>query len=122
MTIRCVFGSPNGLKIAWSKISIFTEKSSLDEAHFHIGGYVNKQNCRIWGSKNPNLIIEKPMHTQRVIDADFSTIASLGPVDLCDCCVASIFDWDEFIVDGVLTIALQQSHGYCAPELSMDLD
>ena len=37
-----------------------------DEAHFHIGGYVNKQNCRIWGSENPNVIIEKSMYPQRV--------------------------------------------------------
>ena len=37
-----------------------------DEAHFHLGGYVNKQNCRIWGSENPHVIMEKPMHPQRV--------------------------------------------------------
>ncbi|CAK9813904.1 Transposable element Tc3 transposase [Anthophora plagiata] len=37
-----------------------------DEAHFHLGGYVNKQNCRIWGSENPHVIVEKPMHPQRV--------------------------------------------------------
>ena len=24
-----------------------------DEPNFHLGGYVNKQNCRIWGSENP---------------------------------------------------------------------
>ena len=24
-----------------------------DEAHFDLGGYVNKQNCRIWGTENP---------------------------------------------------------------------
>ena len=36
----------------------------LDKAHFHIEGYVNKQNCRIWGSKNPNIIIVKSMHPQ----------------------------------------------------------
>ena len=29
-----------------------------DEAHFHIGGYVNKQNCRIWHSKDLNVIID----------------------------------------------------------------
>lgn len=37
-----------------------------DEAHFDLGGYVNKQNCRIWGSENPRIFEEKPMHPQRV--------------------------------------------------------
>ena len=37
-----------------------------DEAHFHLGGYVNKQNCRIWGSENPKMIFEKPLYPQRV--------------------------------------------------------
>ena len=36
------------------------------DAHFHIRGYVNKQNCRIWGSEKPYVIIEKPLHPQRV--------------------------------------------------------
>ena len=27
---------------------------------------VNKQNHCIWGSENPNVIIEKPIHSQRV--------------------------------------------------------
>ena len=35
--------------------------------HFRLFGQkVNKQNCRIWGSGNPNVIIEKPMHPQKV--------------------------------------------------------
>ena len=37
-----------------------------DEAHFNLGGYVNKQNCHIWGSENPKMIIEKPLCSQRV--------------------------------------------------------
>lgn len=37
-----------------------------DEAHFHLGGYVNKQNSRIWGTENPHVVGEKPMHPQRV--------------------------------------------------------
>ena len=37
-----------------------------DEAHFQLGGYINKQNCRIWGSENPKIIIEKPLYPQRV--------------------------------------------------------
>ena len=30
-----------------------------DEAHFDLGGYVNKQNCGIWGTENPHAYIEK---------------------------------------------------------------
>ena len=37
-----------------------------DEAHFHLEGYVNKQNCRIWGSENPRIIIKKPLYLQRL--------------------------------------------------------
>ena len=28
-----------------------------DEAHFDLGGYVNKQNWRIWGTENPHAYI-----------------------------------------------------------------
>ena len=45
----------------WQKKIIFT-----DEAHFDLGGYVNNQNCRNWGTENPHAYIEKPMHTKRV--------------------------------------------------------
>ena len=37
-----------------------------DEAHFELGGYVNKQNCRIWGTENPLAYIEKSTHPKRV--------------------------------------------------------
>ena len=37
-----------------------------DEAHLYLGGYVNKQNCRIWGLENPKMIIEKRLYPQRV--------------------------------------------------------
>ena len=33
----------------WQKNTIFS-----DGAHFDLGGYVNKKNCRIWGTENPN--------------------------------------------------------------------
>ena len=38
----------------------------LAEAHFDFGGYVNKQNCRIWSTENPHAYIEKPTHPKRV--------------------------------------------------------
>ena len=37
-----------------------------DEAHFDLGGYVNMQDCRIWDSENPKMIIRKPLYPQRV--------------------------------------------------------
>lgn len=37
-----------------------------DEAHFQLGGYVNKQSCRIRGSQNPQTLFEKPLHPKKV--------------------------------------------------------
>ncbi|EFN76234.1 hypothetical protein EAI_06029, partial [Harpegnathos saltator] len=37
-----------------------------DEAHFHLDGLINRQNC-IWDSENPRVIVKKQMHPQRVI-------------------------------------------------------
>ena len=37
-----------------------------DEAYFDLGGYVNKQTCHIWGTKNPHSYIEKPTYQKRV--------------------------------------------------------
>ena len=37
-----------------------------DEVHFHLGGYVNKQNCCILTWENSKMIIEKPLYPQRV--------------------------------------------------------
>ena len=34
--------------------------------YFNLGGYLNKQNCRICGTENPQAYIEKPMHPKRV--------------------------------------------------------
>ena len=51
-----------------------------DEAHFYLGGYVDKQNCRIWGSENPKLIIEKPLYPQRVtVWSGFWSGGIIGP-------------------------------------------
>ena len=45
----------------------FSKKIVLsDEAHFNLGGYVNKLNCRIWSTENPHAYIEKPTHPKRV--------------------------------------------------------
>ncbi|GBM50518.1 hypothetical protein AVEN_160740-1 [Araneus ventricosus] len=37
-----------------------------DEAHFHLNGFVNRQNWRFWGSENPHLCEERPLHSPKV--------------------------------------------------------
>ena len=37
-----------------------------DEAHFWLNGFVNKQNCRIWGENNPQQIQQLPMHPEKL--------------------------------------------------------
>jgi hypothetical protein len=51
-----------------------------DEARFDLGGYVNKQNCRIWGTENPHAYIEKPIHPKRVtVWCGFWSRGIIGP-------------------------------------------
>ena len=51
-----------------------------DEAHFDLGGYVNKQNCRIWGIEKPHAYIEIPIHPKRVIVwCGFCSRGIIGP-------------------------------------------
>ena len=45
----------------WQKKITFSDK-----AHIDFGGYVNKQNCHIWGTEIPHADIEKPTHPKRV--------------------------------------------------------
>ena len=46
----------------------------FSEAHFDLGGYVNKQNCRIWATERPTL---KGRRTQNesLFGADFGPAA-----------------------------------------------
>ncbi|GBN02535.1 hypothetical protein AVEN_251-1 [Araneus ventricosus] len=37
-----------------------------DEAHFHLNRSVNKQNWRFFGSENPHLRDEKPLHSPKI--------------------------------------------------------
>ena len=39
----------------WSMRGFRKNLVMSDEAHFYLNGAVNKQNCRIWGEKNPHM-------------------------------------------------------------------
>jgi hypothetical protein len=38
-----------------------------DEAHFHLSGYVNKQNFRYWAPHNPHGLHQHPLHNLKVM-------------------------------------------------------
>ncbi|KAF2346462.1 hypothetical protein FHG87_022782 [Trinorchestia longiramus] len=46
--------------------NFITNLIMTDEAHFHLNGEVNKQNCSIWASENPREIHEHPLHPLQV--------------------------------------------------------
>lgn len=51
-----------------------------DESHFHLSGYVNKQNCRIWGAENPRAVQEVSTHPKRVtVWCGFWSQGVIGP-------------------------------------------
>ena len=55
------------LRLAYRRCR-FQQKKIIfsNDAHFDLGGYVNKQNCCIWGTANPHAYIEKPTHPKQV--------------------------------------------------------
>ena len=52
-----------------------------DEAHFHLNGYVNKQNWRHWGTENPHLAVARPAYPRRVtVWCAMSSELIIGPI------------------------------------------
>ncbi|PNF24616.1 hypothetical protein B7P43_G03069 [Cryptotermes secundus] len=51
-----------------------------DEAHFHLFGYVNKQNMRYWSANNPRELHERPLHSNKVtVWCALSRVGVIGP-------------------------------------------
>jgi len=51
-----------------------------DEAHFHVSGFVNKQNFRYWSQANPRALHKKPLHSQKVtVWCAMSALGIIGP-------------------------------------------
>ena len=51
-----------------------------DEAHFWLNGFVNKQNCRIWGECNPQEIQQRLLHSEKVtVWCGFWSGSIIGP-------------------------------------------
>jgi hypothetical protein len=52
-----------------------------DEAWFHVSGYVNAQNSRIWDTKNPHVLHQRPLHDIKVgVWCAVSAWRVIGPI------------------------------------------
>ena len=50
-----------------------------DEAYFWLNGFVNKQNMRYWSATNPNVLLETPLHPQKVtVWCGFHAVGVIG--------------------------------------------
>ena len=68
------------LEMHENKPDFHSKTVTSDEARFHLGGYVNMQNCRIRNSENSKMIIEKPLYPQRVtVQCSFWEGGIIGP-------------------------------------------
>ena len=57
----------------------------IDEAHFWLHGFVNKQNMRYWSATNPNVLLETPLHLQKVtVWCGFHAGGVIGPYFFVD--------------------------------------
>ncbi|GFX05407.1 putative transposase [Trichonephila clavipes] len=61
------------LKLGWNPAKSFCH---LDEAHFWLNGFVNKQNCRIWSEANPRVYVETPLHPEKLFGELYGLVES----------------------------------------------
>lgn len=68
------------LEVSAENPEFFDKILFSDEAHFQLNGYVNSQNCRIWGSENPHAIVQRSLKPPRVtVWCGFSAKGVIGP-------------------------------------------
>jgi hypothetical protein len=88
-----------------------------DEAWFHLSGYVNSQNTRLWGSKNPHALFEEPFHSQKVgMFCALSQWRIIGPMFFDTTVTSQVYNqlFREFVnqlYDQELTLGYYQQHG-----------
>ena len=73
----------SGPAIDLQKMPILAKKKIVFsyEAHFDLGGYVNMQNCQIWGTENQHAYLEDPKHPKRVtVWGGFWSRSIIGPI------------------------------------------
>jgi len=60
--------------------SVINTLLMIDEAHFHLSGYVNKQNYHSWAPENPQELHQRPLHSERLtVWCGIASFGVLGP-------------------------------------------
>lgn len=87
-----------------------------DEAHFHLNGHVNTQNCRYWCRENPKKKHQRPLHSPKVtVWGAMSASGIIGPFFFEDHQGRAVTVNSQRYVDMLqtfLTPALQEFEGY----------
>ena len=61
-----------GLQSTYRSCRFWKKKISFsDKAHFDLGGYVNNQNCRIWGTEFTHSLKSRRTQIELLFGADF---------------------------------------------------
>ena len=50
------------VQLSRDNVNFLSNVLMTDEAHFHLNGYVNKQNLRFWGTDNPRVLHRHQLH------------------------------------------------------------
>lgn len=51
-----------------------------NKTHFHLDGYVNKQNCRYWANDNPRELHQQPLHSEKItVWCELLKVGIIGP-------------------------------------------
>jgi hypothetical protein len=53
-------------RLVWEHPGIFDITWITDEAWFHLSGYINSQNTRVWAEENPYEIHTEPLHSEKI--------------------------------------------------------
>ena len=61
-------------------VGVISTLLMTDEAHFHLSGYVNKQNYRSWAPENAQELHQRPLHSERLtVCCGIASFRVLGP-------------------------------------------
>ena len=69
-----------------------------DEAHFHLSGFVNKQNFRYWSDENPQQLVQQPLHSKRVtVWCAVGSVGVIGPYFFEEGDTAAAINSDRYV-------------------------